>query len=203
MRVIQVLFLFRTRKDYLTLESPIMICSYRLIPNISPIFRNVYKMSILKARMNRLGCVKILFVMVLTVLMGCSASNYGRLTSNSEVTQAFQTHQVLPDHTYYYRGTFSRPFVIAGIHKKFTLDSPLWIEIDPKSNDFRTLIDRVGLQGSGRTIEPWGFSIIDKSGREVGVWYSAIRAAAVEVDENGRIINLAPLRTVTRGDQGR
>jgi hypothetical protein len=142
-------------------------------------------------------------VMMLGIVMGCSASNYGRLESNSEVTQAFQTYHILPDHTYYYRGTASRPFVVAGIHKNFTLDSPLWVEIDPQSEDFRTLIDRVSLQGTGSTTQPWGFTILDKSGRNVGVWYSAIRAAAVDVDENGRIVNLSPMRTVTIGNQGR
>ncbi len=142
-------------------------------------------------------------VMILGIALGCTGSNYGRLESNSEVTQAFQTYQILPDHTYYYRGTFSRPFVVAGIHKNFTLDSPLWVEIDAQSGDFRTLIGRVSLQGMGSTIHPWGFTILDKSGRNIGVWYSAIRAAAVDVDENGRIVNLSPLRTVTRGDQSR
>jgi hypothetical protein len=58
--------------------------------------------------------------MILGIVMGCSALNYGRLESSSEVTQAFQTYQILPDHTYDYRGTASRPFVVAGIHKDFT-----------------------------------------------------------------------------------
>ncbi|MGD9054648.1 MAG: hypothetical protein PVG40_01420 [Desulfobacterales bacterium] len=142
-------------------------------------------------------------LVILVVLMGCAAQNYGRLNSDKEVTKAFQNHTVLPDHTYYYRGSQSRPFVIAGIYKDFVLDSPLWVEIDPNSKDFRTLIDRVSLQGMGSNVQPWGFTIIDSAGREIGVWYSAIRAAAVDVDENGRILNLSPLRTVTRGDQGR
>ena len=142
-----------------------------------------------------------LLVVVLTVFFGCTASNYGRLVSNPEVTKAFQKLQVLPDHTYYYRGTFSRPFVIAGIHKNFILDSTLWVEIDTNSQDFRTLIGRVSLQGMGSAVHPWGFTITDSLGREVGVWYSAIRAAAVDVDENGRIVQLSPIGTVTRGDQ--
>lgn len=142
-------------------------------------------------------------LMIVVVLVGCAAQNYGRLNSDTEVTTAFQNHQALPDHIYYYRGTQSRPFVIAGIHKDFVLDSPLWIEIDLQSKDFGTLIDRVSLQGMGSTVHPWGFKIIDGSGREIGVWYSAIRAAAVDVDENGRIVNLSPIRAVTTGDQGR
>ena len=151
--------------------------------------------------MGRLPGAVVLFFMFLTILGGCAMSNYGRLESNSDITRAFETYQIMPDHTYYYRGTFSRPFVIVGINKNFELNSKLWVEIDPQSKDFRTLIDRVSLQGSGSTTRPWGFRILDHSGSAVGVWYSAIRAAAVEVNENGQIVNLSPLRIVTRGGQ--
>ena len=136
-------------------------------------------------------------------LSSCSISDYGRLKSNPEVTEAFEAFRKLPDHKYYYRGTSSRPLAIAGINRNYELSSKLWVEIDPDSPDFRTLIERVSLQGSGSTTQPWGFTILDKAGNEVGVWYSAIRAAAVEIDENGRIVNLSPLRTVTLGDQPR
>jgi len=152
--------------------------------------------------MGRLSGAVILSFMVLTALGGCTMANYGKLKSNSEVTRAFEAYQIKPDHTYYYRGTFSRPFVIVGINKNFELNSKMWVEVDPQSKDFRTLIDRISLQGMGGTTQPWGFTIFDHSGRDVGVWYSAIRAAAVEVKENGQIVNLSPMRTVTRGAQG-
>ena len=143
----------------------------------------------------------ILFAMISISLSGCSMSGYGRLRSNKEAAQAFVTYQILPNHKYYYRGTYSRPFVIVGINENYTLNSKLWVQIDPGSEDFRLLIDRVALQGSGSTIEPWGFIILDHSGNDVGVWYSAIRAAAVEINENGQIANLSPLRTVAIGGQ--
>jgi hypothetical protein len=155
----------------------------------------------LKIHMGRLPGAVVLFFMFFTALGGGALSNYGRLESNSVIRRAFVTNQIMPDHTYYYRGTFSRPFVIVGINKNFELNSKLWVEIDPQSKDFRTLIDRVSLQGSGSTTRPWGFRILDHSGSAVGVWYSAIRAAAVEVNENGQIVNLSPLRIVTRGGQ--
>ena len=180
-----------------------MIFSYPPITNTNPGSRKVLIMRILISSRGRWWQANRLWVIIFAALIGCAASNYGTLTSTSEVTQAFQNHQILPDHTYYYRGTHSRPIVVAGIHKDFVLDSPLWVKIDSQSNDFRTLIDRVSLQGTGSTVQPWGFRIIDSSGRDVGVWYSAIRAAAVDVDENGRIVNLSPIRTVTRGGQGR
>ena len=128
-------------------------------------------------------------------------SNYGQLKSNKEATQAFESYQILPDHKYYYRGTYSRPIAVVGIKEDYGLNSKLWVEIDPKTKDFRTLIDRVSLQGSGSTTNPWGFTILDHSGKDVGVWYSAIRAAAVEINENGQIVNLSPLRTVSKGNQ--
>jgi hypothetical protein len=155
----------------------------------------------LKIHVGRLPGAVVLFFMFLTALGGCAMSNYGRLESNSDIRRAFETYQIMPDHSYYYRGTFSRPFVIVGINKNFELNSKLWVEIDPQSKDFRTLIDRVSLQGSGSTTRPWGLRILDHSGSAVGVWYSAIRAATVEVNENGQIVNLSPLRMVTRGGQ--
>jgi hypothetical protein len=141
----------------------------------------------------------ILFFMALTALSGCAMSNYGKLESSPDITRAFEAYQIMPDHTYYYRGTFSNPFIIAGIDKNFDLNSKLWVEIDTQSQDFRTLIDRISLQGTGRAITPVGFNILDHSGRNIGVWYSAIRAAAIEVNENGQIVNLAPIRIVKTG----
>ncbi len=160
-------------------------------------------MIISKINRSRLFPAIILFFTVPIALIGCSMSNYGKLKSTPEVTRAFEAYQILPGHKYYYRGTYSRPVVIAGINENYKLNSKLWIEIDPKSKDFRKLIDKVSLQGSGSTTDPWGFTILDNSGRDVGVWYSAIRAAAVDINENGQIVNLSPLRTVTKGDQQR
>lgn len=149
----------------------------------------------------KLSTAIIICFIILIILSGCSMSNYGQLKSNKEATQAFESYQILPDHKYYYRGTYSRPIAVVGIKEDYVLNSKLWVEIDPKTKDFRTLIDRVSLQGSGSTTNPWGFTILDHSGKDVGVWYSAIRAAAVEINENGQIVNLSPLRTVSKGNQ--
>jgi hypothetical protein len=149
----------------------------------------------------KLSTAIILYSIILTVLSACTMSNFGRLKSNKEATKAFESYQILPNHKYYYRGTYSRPLAVVGIKEDYELNSNLWLEIDLKSNDFRTLIDKVSLQGSGSTTHPWGFIIFDHSGRDVGVWYSAFRTAAVEIGENGRIVNLSPLTTVTTGNQ--
>jgi hypothetical protein len=142
-----------------------------------------------------------LFSMILTALSGCTMSNYGKLKSTPEVKQSFETYQILPNHKYYYRGVKSRPTVIVGINENYELNLKLWVQIDTESEDFRRLIDIVSLQGGGTSTQPWGFRILDNAGNDVGVWYSAIRAAAVEINENRQIVNLSPLRTVAIGDQ--
>jgi hypothetical protein len=148
------------------------------------------------------SAVVILFTNIIIALGGCSTSNYGQLKSNKEVTQAFQSYQILPNYRYYYRGSYSRPIAIVGIKENYELKSNLWVEIDPKSKDFRILIERVALQGSGSVANAWGFTILDNAGREVGVWYSAIRAAAVDIKPNGQIVNLSPIGVAAIGDQG-
>ena len=149
----------------------------------------------------RLFTAIILFSMILIPLGGCSLSNYGKLKSNPEIKQSFETYQILPNHKYYFRGVKSRPTVIVGINENYELNSNLWVQIDPESEDFRTIIDRVSLQGMGRAVEPWGFRILDAAGNDVGVWYSAISSAAVQINENRQITNLQPSRTVAIGDQ--
>jgi hypothetical protein len=67
----------------------------------------------------------------------------------------------------------------------------------------RRLAPGLNLQKNDCIILRFGLtkSDLDKAGNEVGVWYSAIRAAAVKIDKNGQIVNLSPLRTVAIGDQ--
>jgi hypothetical protein len=128
-------------------------------------------------------------------------SNYGMLKPNLEVKQSFETYQILPNHKYYYRGVSSKPTVIVGINENYELNLKLWVQIDTESDNFRRLIDIVSLQGMGSTIQPWGFSILDNSGNYVGAWYSAIRQAVVDINENRQIVNLQPFRRVAIGDQ--
>ena len=139
--------------------------------------------------------------LLLATLFGCSASKYGKLTPDKDVQQAFQSYQILPNHKYYYRGVYSRPVAIAGINQNYTMNLKMWVPIDAESKDFKILIDRVSLQGMGNQTEPWGSIIQDQEGHKVGIWYSAVLAAAVEVNANRQIVNLSPLTQVAIGGQ--
>ncbi len=158
-------------------------------------------MTIAKRNTGRLITAIILISMVFMVLGGCSTQNYGKLKSNREVAEAFKTYQILANHKYYYRGAPNNPVAIVGINENYELNLKLWVEIDPHSKDFRKLIDLVSLQGMGRTAQPWGLDIFDQAGNHVGVWFSAITTAAVEVNEANQIVKLIPSRTLAIGDQ--
>ena len=153
----------------------------------------------LKIHIGRLQVGIVLLFISLTAFGGYAISNYGRLESSPDITRAFEAYQIMPDHTYYYWGTFSKPVAITGINKNFNLNSEMWAEIDAQSKDFHKLIDLASFKGVGCGTRPRGFTILDHSGRNVGVWYSTVHAAAVEVKEDGQIVQLAPLVPKARG----
>jgi hypothetical protein len=125
------------------------------------------------------------------------------LESDKEIKHSFESYQVLPNHKYYYRGVSSKPTVIVGIEETYELNLKMWVKIDTESDNFRRLIDIVSLQGMGNPVEPWGFRILDSKGNYAGVWYSALRAAAVDITDNRQIVNLQPSTMVVRGEHQR
>jgi hypothetical protein len=141
--------------------------------------------------------------MIAFAFSGCSMSRFGRLESDKEIKHSFESYQVLPNHKYYYRGVSSKPTVIVGIEETYELNLKMWVNIDTGSDNYRRLINIVSLQGMGNNVEPWGFRILDKTGNYAGVWYSALRAAAVDINDNRQIVNLQPSTMVVRGEHQR
>jgi hypothetical protein len=139
--------------------------------------------------------------MIFIALNACTGGKYGRLTATPEIKRSFEAYEVLPNHKYFYRGAQSKPTVIVGINQNYQMNLKLWVPLDPESAEFRTQIDRVSLQGMGNIVEPWGFRILDSDGDDVGVWYSAIRVAAVAITEDRQIVKLQPGTMVAMGDQ--
>ena len=159
-------------------------------------------MCLSKRNENRACVVGSLLIILMIALSGCAGANYGKLESRKSVGQAFQSNQILPNHKYYFAGVYSKPTVIFGINQNYELTDRMWTEIDPKSDDFSVIIDRVMLYGTTDYVsQAWGFVILDPEGKEAGVWYSAIRSAAVRVNEKGQIDQLSPMRHRAIGAQ--
>jgi len=77
----------------------------------------------------------------------------------------------------------------------------MWTEIDPNTDDFKIITDRVLLMHSDFLLQAWGFVILDSDGNQAGVWYSTIRAAAVQINENRQIVKLFPMAHRAIGEQ--
>jgi hypothetical protein len=136
---------------------------------------------------------------VLAVLCGCSPSNkskYGRLERSPEITEIFETDQVLADHNYYYSGFQAIPYSIVGIHQEYTLRSSAWKEITPGPALLNRLITRMR---SVYTPDPQGAWILGPDRERVGVWYSSERQTAVRIGQDNRISIAPPEPAELRG----
>ena len=145
-----------------------------------------------------------LFSMIVLALSGCStpdygrSESYGRLESDREIKRSFESYQVLPNHKYYFRDVASSPIAIVGVENTYELILKMWTPIDTDSDDFRKMIDIISLNSEGNTSEPWGFRILDHKGNYVGVWYSALQATAVGINDKRQIVYFGP-SIVVRG----
>lgn len=137
-----------------------------------------------------------LLMMLLAALTGCANGKFRKIQPDKQVLDTFLSYQMLPDHKYDYRGVASSPSVVAGINQDFVMNLRMWAAIDTDSGDFKTLVDRISFRGMGNNAEPWGLIILDHQGNRVGVWYSALRGAAIEVNENRQITSLTPFSTL-------
>ena len=119
----------------------------------------------------------------LASLLGCSgmygriggrsgpSGTYGRLVVNPDVKALFQRNEVLPDHQYFYTESSTRPRVIIGLHKDYTLQSDFWHPVEATPERLKRWTDwqqdyREKLMGQS------GADILDKNGRRIGVWYA-------------------------------
>jgi hypothetical protein len=128
------------------------------------------------------------FVLALILLTGCG-STYGKLKRSHAVNQVFQDYDLLPDHHYYYYGRESTPQVIAGIRTDFVLESSAWSPVAPSRETMRSWILRMNaVHGNA----PYGAFILGPKKNKLGIWYSSIRWAKVEIGEKNQIIALSP-----------
>lgn len=125
------------------------------------------------------------------MLAGCTtASNKGRLKGNNEVTDFFETQQILPDHSYYYNGFQAIPYAIVGIDNQYRLRSSAWQPVQPNPHLLNQLITRMQSVYSGIH---QGARIMGPNDERLGIWYSTARQTAVRLREDNTIFVAAPV----------
>ena len=122
-------------------------------------------------------------LIILILIAGCTA-NYGSLKRDAQVQQAFESNQVPMDYKYYYYGD-SEPYVVIGIESKYELNSKMWREVTPDTEDFKEMIRWIW---EDYNYYKFGADILDPQGKKVGVFYSAIRGTSFKFSNDNQIM---------------
>ncbi|MGD8343045.1 MAG: hypothetical protein PVI38_09675 [Desulfobacterales bacterium] len=129
-------------------------------------------------------------------LPGGISLKYGKLERSSEITKLFETHQILPDHQYYYSGWGAVPYAIIAIDNQYKLRKGLWNEVEATVPMLRNWVREMDMIYG---FPPYGFRILDHNGRQLGVWYSSKQWTTIIIEEENKIAVLAPEAPGFRG----
>ena len=135
-------------------------------------------------------------ILMIGLLAGCAANkvareNSGSLKLSTEVSQDFQTYQVLPQYRYYFAGSDTKPTAIVGIDPNYTLDTSVWqAAADLTPEQLQNWVQQMlGFNPAWRT---FGAYILDGKGQPVGIWYSLDNEVPVAVLPDNRIEIIPP-----------
>ena len=129
-------------------------------------------------------------------LPGGISLKYGKLERSSEITKLFETHQILPDHQYYYSGWGAVPYAIIAIDNQYKLRKGLWNEVEATVPMLRNWVREMDMIYG---FPPYGFRILDHNCRQLGVWYSSKQWTTIIIEEENKIAVLAPEAPGFRG----
>ena len=125
---------------------------------------------------------------IAVTLVGCAArGNRGTLQRDQELNRMILAYEVLPDHNYYFSGSFDRPNAILGIHKDYQLVSQLWQTVQISSPQLKKWIGTIAPENYRGSTGYFAAYILDPDGKKVGIWYSIQNTTTVEFLEGNKI----------------
>ena len=128
---------------------------------------------------------------IVVALTGCAAG-YGRIKHDDEVTRMFTSGDLPQDYVYYFNGRYHIPYAIIGISPEYRHVSRLWEEVDPKSDEFRDMVENIW-QPAGYHY-PMGAYILDTNGKRIGIWWAMYYFATVELGQEKEVTVHSPYR---------
>jgi hypothetical protein len=120
---------------------------------------------------------------------GCSGANYGSLKHSRDVTQAFETYHVYPNHRYYYLHLENNPYAVIALQNSYTISDKQWTEFDPKTDKLEKIVDLV----KGFPVNyanAYGSYLKDSSGNQIGYWYSSLQVRSLKVDNEAQKVSI-------------
>jgi hypothetical protein len=139
------------------------------------------------------------------VLIGCaSTGDGGTLQRDRDLNNRIMAYEVLPDHNYYFSGSFGRPNAILGIHKDYQLVSNLWQSVQVDSLQMRKWISAISPDAMRGPAGFFAAYILDPDGKRVGFWYSIQDTTTIRFLEGNKVEVFTPnLNQPTSGSRRR
>ena len=120
---------------------------------------------------------------------GCSGANYGSLKHSRDVTQAFETYHVYPNHRYYHLHLENNPYAVIALQNSYTISDKQWTEFDPQTDKLEKTVDLVK-EFPVNYSNAYGSYLMDPSGNQIGYWYSSLRLRTIKVDNEARKVSI-------------
>ena len=149
----------------------------------------------LKASVKKIITIVLVLTVITVSTIGCD--NYGKLRRDKELTRAFEKHTLSNGFTYFYYGRDNMPYAIIGIGSEYTLKSELWRTVDFQTERFKKMVAWIW---TDHNYTPYGAYMLGPGGKKVGIWYSSINHATVDVNETQKTIVVIPDKPFLRGD---
>lgn len=115
--------------------------------------------------------------------------------------QLFESGTLLPDHTYYYLGSYTAPNTIIAISNQFTLRTRVWAQVDLTGEMLNGWLQWYRTEHYGPGCEYRGGVIRTPDGRQAGVWYSQNSINLIFMPEPG-VLEVYQPRTIGGGTCG-
>lgn len=136
------------------------------------------------------GALFALFSLIgLLYCFGCSGANYGGLKHSREVTQAFETYHVYPEHRYYHLHLENTPYAVIALQNSFTVSDKQWTEFDPQTEKLEKIVDLIK-QFPENYYNAYGSYLKDSLGNQIGYWYSSLRLRTLKVDNETKKVSI-------------
>ncbi|MCL2791303.1 MAG: hypothetical protein FWD79_11815 [Desulfobulbus sp.] len=126
--------------------------------------------------------------LIAAFLAGCaSGPPSGSWIIEPEGQALFESGTVLPDHTYYYLGSFTAPDSIIAIDHRFTLRTRVWAQVDMTASRLNGWLQWYRTDQHPPGCAYRGGVILTPDGQRAGFWYSPNPINIVYLPEPGVI----------------
>ena len=150
--------------------------------------------------------IKLPFLLVIMLLLGgcATCTDCGVLRPSSDVTQLFESNQIVPEYNYYYNGPPQVPRAIIGIDQRFQVEGRFWNQVDITQEQLSSWVRMATTRptggtrgGVGSSFE--GFEMLDPQGARVGIWYSFFDWGVFKFPDDQTITIFSPSFRPTTG----